>query len=482
MLGTSVPTLHTRGRAFAMYESITNFFIFPVLIPDQVKRKWELIVCGFDKSQNSTSSNPSSALSPSSPFFNPLSASEPPSSPYFPLLPSGHAPVFEGIKEGVQGMSRLLAAGLETIAGGPIDPSQPLHQARASTLQPPLPLLLHKSSKRHGQKESQSSSSTIASTSTFESVADTNTSATSVRTSFSFDGSPPVTTSPTSTTQINTNGREGRHSLDKSEGQQSRHSTPSSDRSEQVLIVRDTGATPTMSPNPDFERKKRSKKLYEKEGGRRALTGRPVKKNAKKGDDEWVNSDELLSSPRNAAVNGQASSRSTTVISKPAASLPPMSGIPGLATMNLTGPTAQQVTSWMGTVGKKLGEIRGNSTCVVFGFPLIPRPHDISGRFTKSQKRASLLLSDMQNTFVSSLISPPPTPEEIMPVAPDAVTSQASTTTSLLDDEFDGDLAAHTPVLVPSTPPEAKGDRPRQETKGDRGRRTGSESDDDWNW
>ena len=320
-----------------------------------------------------------------------------------------------------------------------------------------------------GQKESQSSSSTIASTSTFESAVDTNTSATSVRTSFSFDGS--LSASPTST-RINTNGQEG-HSLDKSEGR-SRHSTPSSDHSEQVLIFRDTGATPTMSPNPDFERKRRSKKLYEKEGRPGALTGTHVKKNAKKGE-EWAESDELHSSPRNTVTNGQAASWSaaaaTTAMSKSPPSLPPMSGIPGLATMNLAGPAAQQVSSWMGTVGKKLGEIRGNSTCVFLAFFSLPHFYDISDRFTKSQKRASLLLSDMQNTFVSSLISP--TPEEIMPVASDVSSSRTSATnTSLLDDEFDGDLAAHTPVLVPSMPPEATGG----------GSRACSESDEDWNW
>jgi hypothetical protein len=155
--------------------------------------------------------------------------------------------------------------------------------------------------------------------------------------------------------------------------EQSRNSTPVSDQSEQVLMVRDTGATPTMSPNPDFERKQKSKKLNE------GQSSSPVKKNTKNdGDfDPW---DELSSGPL--VKNAQASKSSSK--SSPS-SLPPISTIPGLATMNLTGPAAQQVTSWMGSVGKRLGEIRDSPTCV--SIILLKRiPFRCSTIFTGSRK------------------------------------------------------------------------------------------------
>jgi len=69
-----------------------------------------------------------------------------------------------------------------------------------------------------------------------------------------------------------------------------------------------------------------------------------------------------------------------------------MSSIPGLSmgmNMSMNAPSAQQVSSWVGSVGKKWGEIaKGGST------------------FVKNQKRASVLLSDMQQSIVSALGSP----------------------------------------------------------------------------
>ena len=353
-----------------------------------MKRKWELIVNrGFEKSQTLTPTS-LSIPSPTAPFPGPSAYAislQSASSPYFPVLPGAHAhaPVLEGIKEGVQGMSRLIVAGFESIAGGPIEPSHSVHQAGVSSLhQPPLPLLLRSNSKldrrpvkRRGQNESQSSSSTVTSTST-EAVA-TDTTATSIRSSFSFDGPASVTVSQMST-QVNNKEQEGKDSFENS-GEQPKDSSSVSDRSEQVLIVRDTGATPTMSPNPDFERKRWSRKLNERQGG--ALSDSPVKKNNKNEedfdpwfghDDDW---DEFSPSPRREqrvlkpSVHAKRSATAETSMqvvqsSESPPSLPPMSTIPGLATMNLAGPAAQQMSSWMGNVGKKLGEIRGSSTCV----------------------------------------------------------------------------------------------------------------------
>ena len=344
-----------------------------------MKRKWELIVNrGFEKSQTT------STLSPPSPFLtpSPTSAKSPltPSSPYFPLPGAHtHAPVLEGIKEGVQGMSRLIAAGFESIAGAPIEPPP----AGSSSHQPPLPLLLRstpkldrKPARRHGQNESQSSSSsTVNSTSTLASDsagATTNTIATSIRSSLSFDGS-------TSVAVINKN-EQVKNPLENWE-EQSRNSTPVSDQSEQVLMVRDTGATPTMSPNPDFERKQRSKK--------RQSTS-PVKKNTKKDGefDSWLGGwDEL--SPRPLEKNVRASkspAEPTSSLQSTSSPLPLISTVPGLATMNRAGPAAQQVTSWMGSVGKRLGEIRDSPTCVSMKMKFLSDFHNFNMQVHEKSK------------------------------------------------------------------------------------------------
>ena len=285
------------------------------------------------------------------------------------MLPGAHTPVLEGLKDGVQGMSRLIAVGLESIAGGTTESSPVPRRTGGSSHQPPLSLRLGSVSNldrkpRHGQNESQSSSSTAASMSTFasESLTATNTSATSIRSSFSFDGSE-------SSPQINNaekDGREGGEICD----ERSKTSTPASDRSEQVLIVRDTGATPTMSPNPDFERKRRLNKLKDRRG---VLTGSPIKKHTTtEGFDSWLDDgwDEQSPSLRKdqpvleACAIGQRSMSASEASTTIPPSLPPLS-TPGIGTMNLAGPAAQQMSSWMDTVGKKLNEIRGSSTCVV---------------------------------------------------------------------------------------------------------------------
>lgn len=117
----------------------------------------------------------------------------------------------------------------------------------------------------------------------------------------------------------------------------------------------------------------------------------------------------------------------------------------------------------------------------------------IFDRFTKGQKRASLLL---QNTFVSSLISPTSITSSSSAsatqgvLASDSLVSQP-TSTSLLD-EFDGEVEGNTnptllntPVLVPltrETPVLCKKISQSSLAMEECGNRARSESDDDWNW
>ena len=136
----------------------------------------------------------------------------------------------------------------------------------------------------------------------------------------------------------------------------------------------------------------------------------------------------------------------------------------------------------------------------------------IHDRFTKSQKRASLLLSDIQNTFVSSLISPTPmsshspstSAKEKLPVLPifasgNTLVSQPTSASSLLDEFDDGEMTGgpntdtthtllKTPVLVPSVRKSPEPSMSSAILKRDQdpcletGSKGGSEFDDDWNW
>ncbi|KAF9523520.1 hypothetical protein CPB83DRAFT_886844 [Crepidotus variabilis] len=500
----------------------------------QLKKKWERIVNrGFDKSSSPTSpsANLNLNLSPSITYNTPLS-------------PGAHAPVLEGIKEGVQGVGRFIAA---MTGSGPLEPdSTKRNEENITTTLPSkasststsgiLPLKLAASADKeaekdtlidgelekemaamrasklerrtsrygHGQKESQSSSSTNASTSTsismvsgFSTVTTTSTATTASvssrrdRSSIislkdgEFLGSPLKRDSRTISTPISVPSIEAESDFgDFHEGiSASSISSTSMSGSEQVLIVRDTGAMPMMSPNPEFERKRRKKEkkdAKEKENSgfsSPASAGKDEENIFDAWDDATAWPEDTLEStvrtptssrrpndevnplhsqakstrpgPSGKSIPGQASRKGQ----QQPQPLPPMSSIPGMATMGMAAPAAHQVSSWVGSVGKKWGDIKGSSA------------------FAKNQKRASLLLNDMQNSLVSALISPTP----LAPSSPHATSrsphlsphdhsqikrspsASSSTSASLLDDS-DEDLGAagddtvkmSTPVLVPS--------------------------------
>ncbi len=281
--------------------------------------------------------------------------------------------MLEGIKEGVQGVSRFIAAGLESIAAGSSSSS---HLMEVSSFSQPVTKSNKKGSKQgHGQNESQSSSSTAISISTTASTSsDSRTNATSIE-SFSLDDSSvPTKFTPIFSEQVTDADPVGVETQDflgfrTPQDEQLSTSSPLSDRSEQVLMVHDTGATPTMSPNPDFERKRM------KERKRRGnLNGSPPARKFCKSEidfDAWqidisndlsanLDKDDHPSKPN---MIGQHSSTLRSAPKSPP-SLAPMSSIPGLATIGMA-PTTQQLSSWVGNMGKKLGEIKGNTTSVI---------------------------------------------------------------------------------------------------------------------
>lgn len=307
--------------------------------------------------------------------------------------------VFEGIKEGVQGVSRLLAASFSTSTSVAPAPSPASSRRQPKSRPPSLSHTLNR--KSHSAKESDSSISTYA----------TSRSATTTRLSQSSQSS---------------FGEEYNGIVEES---QSAEAVLGQDEDEddpniQVLMVRDTGATPTMSPNPEFHHQQKHKqnqrlrnshhsdvsvspastpsKLIGKVDGETwssdvqsttTTAHRRKSREAARLDFEHLDFSTLspsvllsppsisrsstspASSPRpggsplpsylEANKNSTASSRSNSAPSL--GGLAPMSSIPGLGSMT-AGVTVStpHVGSWMDSVGKKLGQLQRSSTCVLF--------------------------------------------------------------------------------------------------------------------
>lgn len=123
-------------------------------------------------------------------------------------------------------------------------------------------------------------------------------------------------------------------------------------------------------------------------------------------------------------------------------SFPPPASIPGLSTLS-SSVAVPPLTSWVGSVGKKFGE------------------------FQKTQKRASVLLADVSNSFFAAIASPPisssvstsPHPDNSsqMVSGPILSTITSRSRTSLLDDDEDengmvGDVAQRLSNVAPLTP------------------------------
>jgi hypothetical protein len=247
----------------------------------------------------------------------------------------GSGAMLEGIREGVQGVSRFLAAGL---AIGELSP--PLSPA------PPRPGLR----RTHSANQSSSSISTNTTKSTRFS-----------QSSVSSIGEEPLMLNGPSPSK--------------------EHDTV------QVLIVRDTGATPTMSPNPDFvhkqqqqEQQQRAAALVESspETEPDCFPSSSMRKSTKihrrksRDNSNSVNLtlplENILTLPDPAFSSRSVSpsvdlKREVTRATMPGSPMPPMSSIPGLGSLTL-GTTSPPVVSWVGSVGKKWEELQRGSTYV----------------------------------------------------------------------------------------------------------------------
>jgi hypothetical protein len=141
----------------------------------------------------------------------------------------------------------------------------------------------------------------------------------------------------------------------------------------------------------------------------------------------------------------------------------PTSSMPGLGTLPSGTP------SWvLGTVGKKWEELQRTDT------------------FTKSQKRASVLLADMSQSLLNAWTTSSPSPGTGMSISTNPFVASISPTrtespipqisgakTSLLDD--DGDLQGHTGGLRVVMKPDTMSPSVSVQSKND-------DDDEDWNW
>ncbi|TFK21747.1 hypothetical protein FA15DRAFT_758526 [Coprinopsis marcescibilis] len=332
----------------------------------QLKRKWERIVNrGVERDNLATSSqshnysNGSTLMSLASPTM-----------------------ALEGFKEGVQEMSRLLSAGLSSGGASRSGPSRsPSATSSPAAFSP-------KTLPRHAANDSNSSSSTSKTTATSSSKASHRLSQCSSATSY--DGHEDQDdTVKGNAVSVSKNGGV--------------HNSP------QELIITDTGATPTVSPNPAFlEQKERRRRRKDKAEADKATT--------RKGDDnedvwemwgteEVTGSQESLSS--NSFLHSQTSSSSnisprssnpkiptqsaSRAVSLPVAQPPGYSTTSSIAGLSNLASQAH-MSAWMGSVGKKLGELQNSTTM---------------SNLSKSQKRASLIISDMSQSIASVLIDAP---------------------------------------------------------------------------
>ena len=247
-------------------------------------------------------------------------------------------------------MGRFITAGLGSIAHVAVAEGNTPVSSPTGTLSPtsrgsrrqsskfPAPLRL--GSGNNYEHESQSSSSTSAS---FTTVASSSTSATSLilEQGITQVPSPPFT----STSDEAQNDYDEFGDFEEAPSQSLSGLVEEEENPEQVLMVHDTGATPTMSPNPHFQRRDRME--VEQKEPASDMSGLDSG-----WDDGWTTS---------ATHTDQPSPTKPPKIKRP--SLPGISSIPGLKPTNGTAP--QSMSTWVESVGKKWGEIRESQTLVL---------------------------------------------------------------------------------------------------------------------
>ena len=251
-------------------------------------------------------------------------------------------------------MGRFITAGLGSIAHVGVaegnNPASSPNGTLSSTsrgnrrLSSKFPVPLRLGSGNNYEHESQSSSSTSAS---FTTLASSSTSATSLLLE---QGSIQVLSPPfTPTSDEAPNNYDEFGDFEEAPTQGLNEIVEQEENPEQVLMVHDTGATPTMSPNPHFQRRNRME--VEQKDSVSDISGLDSG-----WDDGWTMS---------VTHTDQPFPTKPPKIKKP--SLPGVSSIPGLAlsSMPANGTAPQSMSTWVESVGKKWGEIRESQTLVL---------------------------------------------------------------------------------------------------------------------
>ncbi|KAF8631108.1 hypothetical protein AX17_005153 [Amanita inopinata Kibby_2008] len=404
----------------------------------QLKRKWERIVSrGFEHSLSSTT--------PNTPSTSPSNQPSPPShtSAHTPATPGGT--VLEGIKESVQGVSRLIAAGLSIANDHSYNNHSHSHSQTHHSSPRPSP---HFNPHSHSQSQPHSRSTNLSTSSVSTSYTKSSKSS-SVRYSASSASSFEV-----EPTELET-GNGGLQLAGPSSG-------GSGSGSDSELIVRDTGATPTMSPNPKFRRKRKDpetkvsqRSLGVEAGSQTGLfdvvalgegscvenTGVPVGSRAGTTEVEtgpgietgttWVGSSSAIEetsskchrrksrdvsmediehlrrspSPTETSVNAEKTKVKRMSLGMMSSVLAPVSSIPGLGSLTAVASSGLEIGSseLVSTEDRSASTNTSPSTWVGKKWESLHKGATLS----KSQKRASLLLSDVSQTLASAWSSLP---------------------------------------------------------------------------
>jgi hypothetical protein len=283
--------------------------------------------------------------------------------------------MLEGIREGVQGVSRLIAAGLGELSPVPA---------------PSSPSLGQKPSRRHSTQPSTSSVSTY-------------------------------TTNVSDSTRLSQSSASslGDESTLREEGGDNEKDT---DGGTELLVARDTGEHPTLSASLALERMLSDSSSDIDSDGKALANERTMKIHRRKSRDRAKPPPLLPLSSNSFDPSTTTDSTGVKHIFKAKRAStngpPPVASIPGVGSLAAVSSSGDQpVASWVDSMGKKWEEIQRGHTYVLsfnrqkFNIAIWFNNH----RFTKGQKRASLLFSDMSQTIASALSVPPVTPVSYNP-------------------------------------------------------------------
>jgi hypothetical protein len=268
--------------------------------------------------------------------------------------------VLEGIREGVQGVSRLIAAGLGELSSGPSPSSIPPSPVTGST-----PSQTRAARRRHSTQPSSSSAST-----------------------FTTNASNSTRLSQSSASSLGDDGalrEEGGERDGEGEGEGERE-----DREEEsdVTTVKDTRVTRSMSPNAAVVKQQNSrlseshfdsgsKERHSLPPSPPMASERTIKIHRRKSRDPppsaFTSKSFDVSTTASSPTADSARAKQTLKAKRASMSgLPPAASIPGLGSWTaVSGSGGEPVASWVGSVGKKWEEIQLGSTYVLFSSSFI---------------------------------------------------------------------------------------------------------------